>query len=196
MKIILLFFQIYRTFDITLYPPLGVAIENRDNAIIVTNGYIRTNLRIEMQLPGIDKNVSDGSCTAKNDENFSTLVDAATNFKAQIKIELDEFIDTQVNINQNVEPTVDQNEELTIEAIKANPLLCNRDEVSCKYFPVVDLNPENNQELKLRACYNSELDHSPAKSCAIEGATTICCSKKASKNEGICLTKNMDRVMV
>ena len=149
-----------------------------------------------MQLPGIDKNVSDGSCTAKNDENFSTLVDAATNFKAQIKIELDEFIDTQVNINQNVEPTVDQNEELTIEAIKANPLLCNRDEVSCKYFPVVDLNPENNQELKLRACYNSELGHFPAKSCAIEGATTICCSKKASKNEGICLTKNMDRVMV
>ena len=33
----------------------------------------------------------------------------------------------------------------------ANPLLCNKEGVICKNFPVVDLNPENNKELQLRA---------------------------------------------
>ena len=38
-----------------------------------------------------------------------------------------------------------------IQCKTANPLLCNKEGVICKNFPVVDLNPENNKELQLRA---------------------------------------------
>ena len=196
MKILLIFFQLCKTFDIKLYPPLGIAIENRDNAIIVTNGYIKTNLRVEMQLPGIDTSVSEASCSAKTDGEFEKLIDAAsTQFKNQIQIELDEFIDSQVNINQHHHIQQEENKQIEAENIKTNPLLCNNENIRCRYFPVVDLNPENSKEFVLRACYDSTLGEQ-AKRCEVAGATTICCSKRPSQNaNGKCLSQGMDRII-
>ena len=196
MKKFILFIKICIGFDIKLYPPLGIAVENKDNSIIVTNGYVKTRLRIELKLPTIDQSLNETSCKAKGHSEFETMVQTASqSFRAQIQSELEEFIDTNANfVRQKPTETKTENGSISADNIKTNPLLCNDDTVKCKYFPVIDVNPDDNKELMLRACYNSNLGESP-KTCKVSGATTICCSKKKSDNVGTCLTKGMEKTL-
>ena len=183
------------SYDIRLYPSLGVAVENKDNTIIVTNGYIKTKLRLEMNLPAVDSKVNATMCEAKSNGEFEKLVEAAsTSFHTQIKKELDEFIDTNINIIDQPMDALDDSEEITVQDIKDNPLLCNDNRVKCQYFPVIDVNPKNENELMMRACYDVSLGHQSDR-CKITNGTTICCSKKSSNNQGKCLTKDMERTI-
>ena len=46
----------------------------------------------------------------------------------------------------------------------------------------------------LGACYDSNLG-TKAETCEVDGATTICCSKKSSNIIGKCLTKGMEKTI-
>ena len=195
--IFLYLFNYCLTHELQLFPALGVAVENKDNSVIVTNGYIKTKLRIEMNLPKIDESLDSSLCEAKNkstSEFINLVAEATTSFKEKIRMELDEFISTNKNINTLDIKNQVSTKEITAEGIKKNPLLCNNEGVTCDYFPVIDLNPNNPDEYMLRACYDSNLG-TKAEICEVEGATTVCCSKKSSNNVGKCLTKGMEKTI-
>ena len=184
-----------KTYDIKLFDKIGIAIEDLKSTVTVTNGFMTTQMSIELNLPTIDADASTSDCAAANNSRYQEHVRGAVKkFEAQIEKDLAEFVD---NHPQN-EIKLEEVGELTVEKIKAKPILCDSPGVTCKFHPIIDLNPTGKagqkDEYKLRACYNSALGI-PARTCALQSGTGVCCAKKASKNTGHCPTKGFEQVL-
>ena len=157
-------------------------------------------MSLEMKLSSMDINETVQSCQAASSESFKgSLASAMTKFQNQIKSDLSEYIDFEAGpgIPEKVQVTNDDNNAVTVADVKANPLLCDRRDVTCSFMPVIKPLPvENTEEVDvgLQACYNSNLGTKPAL-CNIAGGLGICCSKHISRNEGKCPTKNIREVL-
>lgn len=195
LLLIIINLRTIKTYDIKLFDKIGVAIEDLKSTVTVTNGFMTTHMSIELNLPTIDINASTSDCPAASNSRYQEHVQGAIEkFEAQVEADLAEFVD---NHPQN-EIKLEEVGELTVEKIKANPILCDSPGVVCKFHPIVDLNPDGTSgekdQYKLRACYNSALGI-PAQGCALQSGTGVCCAKMASKNTGHCPIKNFEQVL-
>ena len=186
--ILCLFYAIeIRGFDLKLFNKIGVAIENLEDDLIVTHGYQTIPLRIEMKLPSIESENTEG-CDAASDGNFTdTIESATTRFQDQIKKELAEFInleDAAKTDNSRVSGSIEG--AITADDVAANPSLCDKPNIKCKFFPVMDEPQDDVKEYQARACYDSTLGEVNPTVCKIQNSSTVCCAKRASKNSGTC----------
>ena len=195
--LILINLRVIASYDIKLFDKIGVAIEDLRGTVTVTNGFMTTHMSIELNLPTIDVNASSSDCVAAGNSHYKDHVKAAlAKFEKQVAADLAEFVD---NHPQNEGPMSDEeNVEITVDSIKANPLLCDSAGVTCKFHPIIDLNPDGKtgqkDQYKLRACYNSAIGV-PGAGCSLETGVGVCCAKKASKNTGHCPMKGFEQTL-
>ena len=179
-------------FDLKLYNKIGVAIENLKDNLIVTHGYQTIPLRVEMRLPQIESDQKQEICSAAANDTFINTVKIATNrFREQIKKELAEFINIEEIGSEGKNRAVTTNENVTASDVIANPSLCRQEHIKCKFFPVMDEPKDGIKEFKARACYDSTLGDLNSKICQIRDGTTLCCSKRMSKNSGMCHSESL-----
>lgn len=187
-------------YDVKLYDKIGVAIENLKDSVTVTNGFVTTQMSIELSLPTIDTNETVDNCAAAANAHFVKHADAALlKFRAQMKAELAEFVDDNPLNEDVMKPEQEEEDEtITVEKVKSNILLCSKPNVACKFLPIVDLNPGGSSrtipstQYRLRPCYSSSLGNSEGL-CKLNSGTGICCSKVQSKNSGYCPGEYLDQ---
>ena len=182
--------QQFCTYDVKLYDKIGVAIENLKDSVTVTNGFVTAQMSIELSLPTIDVNETADSCAAAANDRFAEhAATALEKFRAQIKAELAEFVDDHPINSDVMNEEISNDAEITVEKVKANVKLCSNRRVTCKFHPIIDLNPAGKQgtrtQYKLRPCYNSSLGYSGA-TCSLKNGAGVCCSKIQSKNVNHC----------
>ena len=201
MRFILILTHLAVSYDLQLYPQLGITIEDLKNTVIVTNGFMKTKLSIELRLPNVNPSLTQEECTAANNQTaFNNTVTAATNrFREQIKQDLAEFVDyegLQLHTTESA-PKINPVEKLTVSSddVKKNPMLCDRDDVLCRFTPVLDNDEDNIKELKLRPCYNVDIGKVAKENnaCHISKGLSICCAKNAARNNNLCPSKGMSQ---
>ena len=199
MRLILILTHLTVSYDLQLYPQLGITIEDLKNTVIVTNGFMKTKLSIELRLPSVNPSLTQEECTAANNQTmFNNTVTVATNrFREQIQQDLAEFVDfegLQLHPTES-SPKINPVEKLTVSVddVKLNPMLCDRDNVLCRFTPVLDIDQDNLKELKLRPCYNVDIGKvaKPNNACHISKGLSICCAKNEARNNNLCPSKGM-----
>ena len=188
-------------YDLKLYPQLGITIEDLKSSVIVTNGFMKTRLSLEFHLPNINPILTKEECNAAaNQPVFNeTITNATTRFREQIQDDLAEYLDLEgISLNSvTVQNKVASEHVLvTVDDVKANPMLCERQDVTCQLTPVMDLDATNDEQLKLRPCYNVDVGQvaTTGKVCHIKSGVTFCCAKNALKNNNQCPLKSMSSV--
>ena len=202
--IIILLPCLVKTTNIQLYDKVGVAMEDLEQSLILTNGVVAFSIRIEMDLPQIDGNESADNCEAASNGEFSTHVSEATKkFTEHIKEDLAEYINLPEGpeiVESGQEEILKQvqnhpaDTEITLQEVKDDPKLCDDDNVSCAFMPIVDDVENELTSYGLRACYSSGLGEIN-KTCHVTSGIGMCCSKVMSKNEHKCPTKNIHSVL-
>ena len=183
-------FHLLVSYDIKLFDKIGVAIENLKDTVTVTNGFVTTQMSIELTLPTIDANATEDDCAAAANERFAEHAGTAIKkFHDQIDAELAEFIDQHPSKTLGDGNANEDDGTITVEKIKGNIRLCSSKSVTCKFHPIIDLNPDGKHgtrtQYKLRPCYNASLGSSGGL-CRLEKGTGVCCSKIQSKNRNHC----------
>ena len=185
--IVALVLQSY-SFDLKLYNKIGVAIENLADNVIVTHGYQTIPLRVEMRLPSIESGLTKDRCNAAENKTFVRTVELATSrFREQIQKELSEFINLEDMSRSEPHRRPTHNAvNVSADDVAKNPSLCDKDNIKCKFFPLMDEPQDDIKEYQARACYDSTLGEVNPSICKIQNGTTVCCAKRASKNKGNC----------
>ena len=188
-------------YDLKLYPQLGITIEDLKSSVIVTNGFMKTRLSLEFNLPSINPILTQEECNAAQNQTVfnETITNASSRFREQIKEDLAEYLDfegivlNEVTVQNKV---ASQNVLVTADDVKANPMLCENQDVTCQLIPVMDLDETSEEQLKLRPCYNVDVGQvaTTGKACHIKSGISFCCAKNASKNNNKCPQKGMKTV--
>ena len=185
--------------NLKLFDKLGVVMESLEERLVMTNGIVSVAMSLELKLPSVNVDEKAESCGAASSGTFKTAVASAmTKFQDQIKSDLSEYIDFEAgpDISDKVQAKVNVDGSVTVDSIKANPLLCDRRDVTCSYMPIIKplSNDPESGKFGLQACYNSNLGTKPT-ICNIAGGIGMCCSKHVRKNEGKCPTRDIREVL-
>ena len=84
-------------YDLKLYPQLGITIEDLKSSVIVTNGFMKTRLSLEFNLPSINPILTQEECNAAQNQTVfnETITSASSRFREQIKDDLTEYLDLE-----------------------------------------------------------------------------------------------------
>ena len=167
--------------ELKLFKEVGIAMEDLVDKAIVTNGVVETKFRIELNLPKINDELKESECAAASEANFASVVsNATTRFREQIQTELAEFISIPI-----VDPSVNEDGEITKVDIQLNPGLCANENIQCKFYPVIDA-IGSQRGGQLRPCYDATHGQVNPNICKLTSGTTVCCSKRIMQNTGKC----------
>ena len=167
--------------ELKLFKEVGIAMEDLLDRAIITNGVVETKFRIELNLPKLDTSLEESDCAAAGEEKFEAVVtNATTRFREQMRAELAEFISMPI-----VDPSASPNDPITKVDIQLNPGLCAKENVQCKFYPVMD-SVESQRGGQLRPCYDATHGQVNPNICKLSSGTTVCCSKKIMQNAGKC----------
>ena len=203
MNILLLLFFLDTTStkvqQLKLFDKLGVVMESLEERLVMTNGIVSVAMSLELELPSMNVNETVESCQAASSGTFkSAVASAVTKFQNQIKSDLSEYIDFEAgpDISDKVQAKSEEIGSVSVDAVKGNPLLCDRRDVVCSFMPIIKPLSSGDPDGKvgLQACYNSNLGTKPP-ICNVAGGIGICCSKHAQKNEDKCPTKDIREVL-
>ena len=186
-------------YDLKLYPQLGITIEDLKSSVIVTNGFMKTRLSLEFNLPSINPILTQEECNAAQNQTVfnETITNASSRFREQIKDDLAEYLDLEgIVLNPVTVQSKVSHVLTTADDVKANPMLCENPDVTCQLLPVMDLDETSEEQLKLRPCYNVDVGKvaTAGKACHIKSGVSFCCAKDASKNNNKCPLKSMSQV--
>ena len=170
--------------NITVYPKLGFLTESTDDIILV-NGLASGDISLRLNLPKLNIENNDDTCAASKSNNFSAILsESVSKFRAEMAIELGDILGQDLidkdNNFRKLGPTV-----IDRDSIMQNPLICNEKGVKCSWFPLVENDPISSKHHTIIPCYDSSLG-TLAKNCQSDGGVNMCCSKIASKNDGVC----------
>ena len=174
---------------VKVFDRVGLALVDKTSTILITNGFVTMNIRIELNLPVINLD-SKGECKSKEQPSFNTSVTAAqASFKKIIERELESYIKTEPVAESPPEKVV-----VNTDSIKADPFLCDNEDVSCEYMPVLDADTKDGGLYQLRPCLDLSLGKQ-SDECSLHSAISICCSKSLGPNDNKCPTKNIQTAL-
>ena len=174
---------------VKVFDRIGLALVDKTSTILITNGFVTMNIRIELNLPMINLD-SKGECKSKEQPSFNTSVTAAqASFKKIIERELEAYIEAKPVAEPPAQEVV-----INTDSIKADPFLCDSEDLSCEFMPILDADTTDGGLYQLRPCLDLSLGKQ-SDECSLNGAISICCSKNLGSNNEKCPTKNIQTAL-